>query len=147
MAFTNSLSTINPLFHKPPIPSNRFPILPINFPKFLLRPPLCLPQKLTTADQERILEAVAESDEDILPGVRIYEDISARLTLVGAVDSQQALTAAAADGGRAADEHILAGLETMVVETISPESLDENSTLSTRLVSINCKYLKCKIDK
>lgn len=66
--------------------------------------------------------------------MRTYETDLARLTLVGAVDFQQALTAAAADGGRAADEHIAEGMRAMVVETVFPGSPDDHSTTSTRLV-------------
>lgn len=67
--------------------------------------------------------------------MRIYENDSARLTLVGAVDFQQALTAAAADGGQAADEHMESGMPAMVVETVFPGCSDDHSTVSTRLVS------------
>lgn len=65
--------------------------------------------------------------------MRIYENDSARLTLVGAVDFQQALTAAAADGGQAADEHMESGMPAMVVETVFPGCSDDHSTVSTRL--------------
>ncbi|THG09176.1 hypothetical protein TEA_004252 [Camellia sinensis var. sinensis] len=57
----------------------------------------------------------------------------ARLTLVGAVDFEQALTAAAADGGETAAEHIASGMPAMVVETVFPGPPDERSTVSTRL--------------
>lgn len=67
--------------------------------------------------------------------MRTYENDLASLTLVGAVDFQQALTAAAADGGQAADEHIKSGMPAMVVETLFPGSSDQHSTVSTRLVS------------
>ncbi|CAL9015570.1 unnamed protein product [Prunus brigantina] len=83
--------------------------------------------------EQEVLQAVAESDERVLPGVRTYENDSARLALVGAVDFEQALTAAAADGGQAADEHISSGMPAMVVETLFPGHSDPNSTVSTRL--------------
>lgn len=67
--------------------------------------------------------------------MRSYENDLARLTIVGAVDVEQALTAAAADGGNAADEHISSGMEAMVVETVFPGASEEHSTVSTRLVS------------
>lgn len=71
--------------------------------------------------------------------MRTYENDLARLTLVGAVDFQQALTAAASDGGEAASEHIDAGMPAMVVETVFPGPSDDHSTVSTRLVrSISC---------
>lgn len=87
-----------------------------------------------TSEQE-LLEAIVESDAKSLPAVRTYENDLVRLTVVGSVDFQQALTAAAADGGVAADEHISSGTAAMVVETIFPGPFDEHSTISTRLVS------------
>ncbi|KAI3887746.1 hypothetical protein MKX03_018593 [Papaver bracteatum] len=84
-----------------------------------------------------ILESIAEFNGDKetknLPGVRTYENDLARLTLIGDVSFEQALTAASADGGEAANQHILSGLSTMVVETIFPGSSDEHSTIATRL--------------
>ncbi|XP_052182088.1 uncharacterized protein LOC127794864 isoform X2 [Diospyros lotus] len=90
------------------------------------------PESIPVTEQD-VLEAVAESDGKSLPGVRSYENDLARLTLVGAVDFQQALTAAAADGGEAAAEHIASGVPAMVVETVFPGPPDEHSTVSTRL--------------
>ncbi|MCD7468644.1 hypothetical protein HAX54_007033 [Datura stramonium] len=89
----------------------------------------------TPMTEEKILEAVADFDgaEKSVPCLRTYENDLARLTLVGAVDFQQALTAAAADGGEAAGEHISAGMPAMVVETLFPGPSDEHSTISTRL--------------
>ena len=78
---------------------------------------------------------MVDSDEKSLPCVRTYENDLARLTLVGAVDFEQALTAAAADGGQAAAEHVDSGMLAMVVETVYPGALDQHSTVSTRLVS------------
>lgn len=68
-----------------------------------------------------------------LPCVRTYENDLGRLTVVGDVDLEQALIAAAADGGEAADEHIAHGLDVMVAETVFPGHSDEHSTISTRL--------------
>ncbi|KAL3510080.1 hypothetical protein ACH5RR_029481 [Cinchona calisaya] len=162
MAFTyvHSLSTIAPLFANPSSSylSNQFPKLPLSYPKIYLLTPRCLPLKpsnisLTADQQEHILEAVAESNEELLPGVRTFENNSARLTLVGAVDFQQAVTAAAADGGRAAEEHVVAGLSAMVVETVFPGSSDDHSTISTRLflpaskVKEKAKKLKGSLSK
>lgn len=56
-----------------------------------------------------------------------------QLTLVGAVDFRQAVTAAAADGGEVADEHVQAGMDAMVVETVFPASSSDHGTVSTRL--------------
>ncbi|XP_042518102.1 uncharacterized protein LOC122091923 isoform X2 [Macadamia integrifolia] len=96
----------------------------------------CLPPKALPTTEQEILEAVAQTDgekEKSLPAVRSYENDLARLTLIGDVSFEQGLTAAAADGGEAADEHITAGMPTMVVETIFPGPSEENSTVSTRL--------------
>lgn len=68
-----------------------------------------------------------------LPAVRTYENDLCSLSLVGSVDFEQALTAAAADGGETADEHLASNLENMVVETVSPGDYDDRSTVSTRL--------------
>ncbi|CAN0911052.1 hypothetical protein LINGRAPRIM_LOCUS1397 [Linum grandiflorum] len=84
-------------------------------------------------DQQEILRQVAESNDRILPCVRTFENDLARLSLVGAVSFEQALTAAAADGGRAAAEHIKSGEPAMVVETVFPGPADEHATVSTRL--------------
>lgn len=84
---------------------------------------------------ESVVEFDGEKDTKNLPGVRTYENDLSRLTLIGDISFEQALTAAAADGGEAADEHILSGISTMVVETIYPGPSDEHSTISTRLVS------------
>ncbi|XP_028780338.1 uncharacterized protein LOC114736623 isoform X2 [Neltuma alba] len=93
----------------------------------------CSPPKTIPITEQEVLQAVAESDDKVLPCVRTYENDMARLTLVGAVDFEQALTAAAADGGDAASEHIDSGMPAMVVETVFPGPSDERSTVSTRL--------------
>ncbi|CAM8890711.1 unnamed protein product [Rhodiola kirilowii] len=85
----------------------------------------------TTEDE--VLKAISDSDESVLPCVRTYENDLCRLILVGAVDFQQALTAAAADGGEAAGEHMGSGMPAMVVETVFPGTTGERSTISTRL--------------
>lgn len=101
--------------------------------------------------EQAVLEALADSEvtQNSLPVVRTYENDLARLTLVGAVDFQQAITAAAADGGEAADEHISSGIAAMVVETIFPGPDDDHSTVSTRLVSAQFlfTYLDCKLSR
>ncbi|XP_062013059.1 uncharacterized protein LOC133729541 isoform X2 [Rosa rugosa] len=90
-------------------------------------------RKSAPATEQEVLQAISESSEKSLPCVRTYENELARLGLVGAVDFQQALTAAAADGGEAADEHIREGVPAMVVETLFPGNSDPYSTISTRL--------------
>ncbi|XP_031284088.1 uncharacterized protein LOC116142819 isoform X2 [Pistacia vera] len=129
MAVTHSLSSFSPsfsfivpklLFFKP---GNRFPVVSCTSPK-------------TTASlstEQEVLKAVVESDGNTLPCVRTYENDLARLSLVGAVGFNQALTAAAADGGQAASEHVMSGLPAMVVETVYPGPTNERATVSTRL--------------
>ncbi|XP_010904887.1 uncharacterized protein [Elaeis guineensis] len=98
-----------------------------------------LPAALPATDQGILQALVGSSDDAVdearthLPAVRSYEGDLARLTLVGAVSYDQALTAAAADGGDAAEDHLSSGKSTMVVETVLPGSSDEHSTVSTRL--------------
>ncbi|KAI0488948.1 hypothetical protein KFK09_028787 [Dendrobium nobile] len=93
---------------------------------------------LPIIDQE-LLHILTEFDDSTgkarthLPAVRSYETDLACLTLIGSVRFDQALIAAAADGGDAADEHLAAGTSTMVIETVFPSGSDEHSTVSTRL--------------
>ncbi|GAV76969.1 hypothetical protein CFOL_v3_20442, partial [Cephalotus follicularis] len=109
------------------------------FPKIPLKPyrdphPLpvvsCTSPKFT---ERQVLHFVAESDEKTLPCVRTYDNDLARLSLVGAVSFDQALTAAAADGGQSATEHIDSGVPAMVVETLFPDPSNKMGTVSTRL--------------
>lgn len=140
MAILHSTLTFSPL----PIPSSLPNLLPhpktLIFPSLPLKsfrdsPPLRCSNSPPTTERE-LLDAIAKSDsEQMLPCVRTYEADLARLTLVGAVDFEQALTAAAADGGGAAAEHLDAGMEAMVVETVFPGPPEDRSTVSTRLVS------------
>lgn len=134
MAFA-SLSVQAPLLLFRPRRSNYFPYLPLRVPLNLAPVLTRSSPKAVRSTEQEALRAVAESDEKILPCVRTYENDLARLTLVGAVDVEQALTAAAADGGQAAAEHIDSGMPAMVVETVYPGPSDQHSTVSTRLVS------------
>ncbi|KAM7506033.1 hypothetical protein LguiB_004937 [Lonicera macranthoides] len=128
----------------PPIYPNKnltlyFNTTPLTFfPKFYPRNSF-----IRRATEEDILEVVANSDGDdkSLPAVRTYENDLSSLTLVGAVDFDQALRAAAADGGEAAAEHAAAGMRAMVVETVFPGSSDDHSTVSTRLLILSCTGL------
>ncbi|KAF5729133.1 hypothetical protein HS088_TW21G01291 [Tripterygium wilfordii] len=88
---------------------------------------------LSCSSPEEFLQIVADSGESTLPCVRTFENDLARLSLVGAVSSEQAITAAAADGGRVAAEHIDSGVPAMVAETVFPGPVDEHATISTRL--------------
>ncbi|XP_076951504.1 uncharacterized protein LOC143624891 [Bidens hawaiensis] len=91
--------------------------------------------------QQYILD-ILDGEEDVnnVPCVRTYENDLGRLTVTGDVDFDQALTAASADGGGAAEEHVANGLDVivgfytiMVAETVFPGHADEHSTISTRL--------------
>ncbi|KAL9455985.1 hypothetical protein AB3S75_005253 [Citrus x aurantiifolia] len=95
----------------------------------------CTSPKTTASlsSEQDVLQAVVESDGKTLPCVRTYENDLARLSLFGAVGFDQALTAAAADGGQAANEHVVSGIPAMVVETVFPGPSGERATISTRL--------------
>lgn len=68
--------------------------------------------------------------------MRTYESDLAILSVTGTAGSNQAVAAAAADGGVAAEEHLSSGSEAMVIETVFPgRTPDRNSTVSTKLVS------------
>ncbi|KAG9141591.1 hypothetical protein Leryth_025313 [Lithospermum erythrorhizon] len=146
MALTQSLLSLSSNPFLPTKPLLKSPKLPLNPSSNTPKPPtkptllttLCTSPKPYTpppSTEEDILEAVAQADgeERSLPGVRVYENDAARLSVVGAVDYQQAVTAASADGGEAANQHIQAGLDAMVVETLFPGSSDQHSTIATRL--------------
>ncbi|PKA59105.1 hypothetical protein AXF42_Ash001198 [Apostasia shenzhenica] len=111
-----------------------------------------LPGALPITDQE-LLQALTGSSVGAngearthLPSVRSYETDLASLTLIGSVDVDLALIAAAADGGEAAEEHLAAGTSTMVVETVFPSGADEHGTISTRLF-LPAKMVKEKATK
>ncbi|KAK8503997.1 hypothetical protein V6N13_092774 [Hibiscus sabdariffa] len=135
MAFTHSLSppfSIQFPSHSPK-KFTFFPKLPFRNPKvpFLIIS-RSSPRPAPSTEQEA-LKFIADSDGTTLPCVRTYENDLARLTLVGAVNFDQALTAAAADGGRAATEHVESGIPAMVIETVYPGSTSKSATISTRL--------------
>ncbi|OMO65247.1 UDP-glucuronosyl/UDP-glucosyltransferase [Corchorus olitorius] len=134
MAFANSLALISPSF---PLHSSKnftfSPKLPFRSPKIPLLILSCSSRKQAPSTEQEALKFIADSDGTTLPCVRTYENDLARLTLVGAVGFDQALTAAAADGGRAAAEHVDAGIPAMVIETVFPGSTAKNATVSTRL--------------
>ncbi|XP_068320949.1 uncharacterized protein [Pyrus communis] len=131
------MASIQSIFLHAPL----FPLRPRHLSPMTLEPPRNVhftlarssDRKAVPVTEQEVLQAVAESDEKVLPGVRTYENDAARLTLVGAVEFEQALTAAAADGGQAADEHISSGMPAMVVETLFPGHPGPRSTVSTRL--------------
>ncbi|MBA0662480.1 hypothetical protein Goklo_006590 [Gossypium klotzschianum] len=135
MAFTHSLSrpfSIQFPSHSPQ-KFTSFPKLPFRNPKipFLILSRFS-PKPAPSTEQEA-LKFIADSDGTTLPCVRTYENDLARLTLVGAVSFDQALTAAAADGGRAATEHVDSGIPAMVIETVFPGPTAKSATVSTRL--------------
>ena len=78
----------------------------------------------------RNLERLENSDGKTLPCVRTYENDSARLSLIGTVAFDLALTAAAAD-----NDHLRENVPVMVVETVFPGGSDPKATVSTRLAS------------
>lgn len=96
-------------------------------------PPPPPPRPPLPETQQYLLDILDAEDVKSLPCVRTYENDLGRLTVVGDVDLEQALIAAAADGGEVADEHIAHGLDVMVAETVFPGHSDEHSTISTRL--------------
>ncbi|KAF5197037.1 deneddylase [Thalictrum thalictroides] len=137
---SSSKSPLPLSFHK----SLSFPQNPIFFSKTPLKPlnqfltiSSCSSSNSLPSSEQDILQSIAKFDENnpttSLPAARTYENDLGRLSLVGTVAFEQALTAAAADGGEAADEHINADMSSMVVETVFPGPLDEKSTISTRL--------------
>nr|GEV84441.1 cysteine--tRNA ligase [Tanacetum cinerariifolium] len=89
--------------------------------------------------QRYILDLLDGDDVKGVPCVRSYENDIGRLSVVGDVEIEQGLTAAAADGGVAADEHLENGLDVMVAETVFPGHCDEHSTISTRLFLLTRK--------
>ncbi|KAG4383757.1 hypothetical protein AAZX31_13G135600 [Glycine max] len=93
----------------------------------------CSSPKSIPVTEKEVLQAIADSDGKNLPCVRTYDNDLSQLTLVGTVDFNQALTAAAADGGEVASDHIDAGLDAMVVETVFPAPSSDHATVSTRL--------------
>nr|XP_043627017.1 uncharacterized protein LOC122598488 [Erigeron canadensis] len=123
------LSSKQPFFFLPKKPPTKHPLKTLKVQATSgpqPRPPLPDTQKY-------ILEILENDDVKSLPCVRTYENDLGRLSVVGGVDLEQALTAAAADGGEAAEEHIVNGLDVMVAETVFPGHSDEHSTISTRL--------------
>ncbi|CAK7350497.1 unnamed protein product [Dovyalis caffra] len=112
-------------------PTFFFTKLPLTIPKFPLHVLHCTSPK--PSQQEQLLQFVADSNGNTLPCVRTFENNLARLSLVGSVRFDQALTAGAADGGRAASEHLNSGVPAMVVDTVFPAPADEHATVSTRL--------------
>ncbi|XP_021907593.1 uncharacterized protein LOC110821927 isoform X3 [Carica papaya] len=132
MGFSSSFFLISPLpshfqkftfFRKIPLVSlkNSFHVLCCSSPGI---PPFT---------QQDILNFIAESRGKTLPCVRTYENDLVRLSLVGDVAFDQAITAAAADGGKVAAEHLDSGVPAMVVETVFPGLSDPHATVSTRL--------------
>lgn len=112
-----------------------FPTLHFPNSKYSIFVLSCSPPKTIPVTEQQVLKAIADtSDQKRLPCVRTYENDLSQLTLVGAVDFRQAVTAAAADGGEVASEHIDASMDAMVVETVFPASSSDHGTVSTRLV-------------
>lgn len=146
MASAPALSLLIPLSPSSSFPfrpaetsSPKLPLFHLKYPHSALSVASATPNQPSPPfiSEQAFLDAIAEfgDTDNLLPVVRTYENDLARLTLVGAVESRQALTAAAADGGGTAEEHLSAGMAAMVVETVFPGIADDHSTVSTRLVS------------
>ncbi|XP_078170012.1 deneddylase isoform X2 [Carex rostrata] len=106
---------------------------------------------LASADNNRIQSVLFPSIIDPasthLPIVRTYESNIAILSITGSAGSDQAVAAAAADGGATAEEHLSSGAEAMVIETQFPGgTADGNSTVSTKLF-LPAKKVKEKAKK
>ncbi|KAM0838871.1 hypothetical protein ACQ4PT_060688 [Festuca glaucescens] len=148
-----SPSLLLPL-HLPPLPprfaSSRYPppllrALPQLTPApRLALPPLCLPAVAARASGEREIR-VAEGDERrVIPIARCYEAGLARLEVTGAARREQAVAAsAAADGGVAAEAHLGAGSEAMVMEAFLP---GPGGATSTRVI-LQAKEVQEKASK
>ncbi|KAL1828213.1 uncharacterized protein LOC108206085 isoform X2 [Daucus carota subsp. sativus] len=139
MATQRSLSPLHtPLFLSLSAPKSLLFSLPkLPFPSLKSSAhTLSLTRASPNAQNDAVLEILSSfdgSDNKALPAVRTYENELTRLSLVGAVDFDQAVVAAAADGGEAAEEHVVSGSNAMVVETVFPGGGDEKGTVSTRL--------------
>ncbi|XP_017978026.1 PREDICTED: uncharacterized protein LOC18596766 isoform X3 [Theobroma cacao] len=138
MAFAHSVTLLSPTFPTQfpscfPRKLPFFPTLPFCNPTVPLLILSRSSPKPAPSTEPEALKFITDSDGITLPCVRTYENDLARLTLVGAVGFEQALTAAAADGGRAATEHVDSGIPAMVIETVFPSSIAKNATVSTRL--------------
>ncbi|KAJ3683097.1 hypothetical protein LUZ60_013324 [Juncus effusus] len=122
---SSSLSSSNP------------PLLPHSFLPLPLHRRRFRPIFLSLSDNDRIQSLLFRSEDEIpnhLPAVRTYQSDLCVLSVTGSVDYNQAITAAAADGGVAAEEHLYSGAEAMVVETVFPgRSPEGRSSISTKL--------------
>ncbi|KAK9051683.1 hypothetical protein SSX86_028311 [Deinandra increscens subsp. villosa] len=122
-----------------PLSAKTFVFLPVTTPpkhsrlSVTVRAAATPPRPPLPETQQYILDILDGEDVNSIPCVRTYENDLGRLSVIGDVDLEQALTAAAADGGDAANEHIAHGLDVMVAETVFPGHADEHSTISTRL--------------
>ncbi|KAL6848498.1 hypothetical protein ACP4OV_021792 [Aristida adscensionis] len=125
--------------------------LPPPRPAPRLRPPAA------TARRPRATGVARAAGEDgggggggeLIPVARCYEGRLARLELAGAARREQAVAAAAAvDGGAAAEAHLAAGAEAMVIEASLPgPDGGERGAVSTRVVILQAKEVKDKARK
>lgn len=76
------------------------------------------------------------------PIFRSYENDLCKLTVTGYCSLEEAITAAAADGGITASEHIADGRPMMVIESFHPGYHGEHSTVSTKLLVPASKVLE-----
>ncbi|KAJ3708924.1 hypothetical protein LUZ61_012629 [Rhynchospora tenuis] len=106
---------------------------------------------LASSDNSRIesvlFPTITDPASTRLPAVRTYESDLAVLSITGSAGANQAVAAAAADGGAAAKEHLSSGTEAMVIETVFPGGTsDGSSTVSTKLF-LPAKKVKEKAKK
>lgn len=94
---------------------------------------------ISSLEEEYHRDGVENND---YPMVRIFENDLCRLTLIGERSLDEAIAAAAADGGLAAAEHIASGRPLMIIETIYPGDCSDNSTVATRLIVPASKVLE-----
>lgn len=88
---------------------------------------------ISSLEEENHRDGVENND---YPMVRIFENDLCRLTLIGERSLDEAIAAAAADGGLTAAEHIASGRPLMIIETIYPGECSDDSTVATRLVQV-----------
>lgn len=94
---------------------------------------------ISSLEEEYHWDSVENND---YPMVRIFENDLCRLTVIGDRSLDEAIAAAAADGGLAAAEHIASGRPLMIIETIYPGDCSDQSTVATRLLVPASKVLE-----
>ncbi|GLJ37906.1 hypothetical protein SUGI_0771190 [Cryptomeria japonica] len=92
---------------------------------------------VSSSNAGNVWDNFEDMDKEIdYPMFRSFENDLCKLTLAGYCSLEEAVAAAAADGGITAAEHIADGRSLMVIETFNPGFPGEHSTVSTKLVRI-----------